>query len=69
MTSGESHWFDLFEKTKESDFLMGIDSDWTVNLTWLVDYDNAIKVINSNYENKNKFTYQVSDDIPVRGEE
>ena len=30
---------------------MGKENDWCVNLTWLVDYDNAVKVLNGNFKN------------------
>lgn len=61
----DADWQILFDKCKESDTLMGIDGKWNVNLTWLVNYDNAIKVLNGNYDNgnsSNKIT-KVSDDI------
>jgi len=48
-----NEWKALFEKVLQSDFLLGrTDSKWTVNFLWLVDYDNALKVISGNFDNE-----------------
>jgi hypothetical protein len=48
-----NEWKSLFEKVLQSDFLLGrTDSKWTVNFLWLVDYDNALKVISGNFDNE-----------------
>ncbi len=47
-------WKNLFLKATESNFLSGKNNnDWTVNLLWLIDYDNALKVLSDTY-NENK---------------
>ena len=59
-------WQELFDKCKGNDVLMGVDGKWRVNLTWLVNYDNALKVLNGNYSGnakKNKFEWTPSDDV------
>lgn len=50
----QASWESLFQKCRESDFLTGKGkSTWTVNLIWLVNYDNALKVLSDNFdENK-----------------
>lgn len=46
-----SEWVDIFEKCKSSPNLMGENGiEWKVNLLWLVDYDNLLKVLNGNYD-------------------
>lgn len=48
----EQSWRDLFEKCLQSDFLSGkSDTNFVVSLTWLADFDNAVKVLNGNYRN------------------
>lgn len=43
----EKNWIDLFELVKNSDHLC--ESSWC-NLTWLVDYDNAMKVLQGAFD-------------------
>jgi len=46
-------WDELFTKCVNNKKLNGENEiKWRVNLTWLVDYDNALKVLNGNYENE-----------------
>lgn len=46
-------WKHLFEKVLQSDFLLGrTDQKWVVNFIWLVNYDNALKVISGNFDNE-----------------
>jgi hypothetical protein len=46
-------WDELFTKATSSDFLSGNNSsDWTVNFLWLIDYDNALKVLSDNYDDQ-----------------
>lgn len=66
----ENDWRELFTKCEKSSYLMGDDGGWRVNLTWLVNYDNAIKVLNGNFDfdekqdkAKNTFTWTPSDDV------
>ena len=48
----EDDWRALFERVLKSDYLLGkSESGWVVNLLWLVDYDNALKVISGNFDN------------------
>jgi biotin operon repressor len=47
-------WQELFELCAKSNFLNGTDGKWRVNLTWLVNYDNALKVFNGNFEDNEK---------------
>ncbi len=43
----------IFEKAQASDFLSGRNGRWTsCNFDWLVNYNNAIKVLEGNYDNK-----------------
>jgi len=56
-------WDELFTLCGKSDFLMGKENgDWIVSLTWLVDYDNALKVLNGNFEKK-EFEIKLSKDV------
>lgn len=44
-------WLELFSKTKLSAFLMGENPrGWKATLFWLVDYDNALKVISGAFD-------------------
>jgi hypothetical protein len=45
------HWSDLFAKASASKFLSGgNDNGWTVNCLWIVNYDNALKVLSDVYD-------------------
>lgn len=45
----------LFEKAEASDFLKGSnDRDWSANFDWLIKDANMAKVIDGNYDNKDK---------------
>jgi hypothetical protein len=47
----EKHWRDLFDQCLNSPKVMGQnDIGWTVTPTWIVDFDNAIKVINGDFD-------------------
>jgi hypothetical protein len=47
-------WDELFTQCIESKALSGDNNiDWKVNLIWLVNYDNALKVLSGNYKSKN----------------
>lgn len=44
-------WTKLFDMAASSEFLSGSNkSDWTVNFLWLIDYDNALKVLSGNFD-------------------
>lgn len=46
-------WENLFSKATSSEFLTGNNkSDWTVNFLWLIDYDNALKVLSDNFDDQ-----------------
>ncbi len=46
-------WHELFTTCIKAQTLNGDNNlNWRVSLTWLVDYDNAIKVLNGNYKQK-----------------
>lgn len=46
----EKHWRDLFEQCLNIPRLMGQnDINWAVSLVWIVDFDNAIKVLNGDF--------------------
>lgn len=47
----EKNWIDLFELVKNSEHLC--ESSWC-NLTWLVDYDNAMKVLQGAFDSFNE---------------
>lgn len=61
----QEKWQELFDLCKNSDYLMGKENDWHINLTWLLNFDNAAKVLNGNYKNKKqtKLTWNPSDDV------
>lgn len=45
----------LFEKAEASDFLKGSnDRDWSANFDWLIKDANMAKIIDGNYDNKDK---------------
>lgn len=52
----------VFEKANKSDFLSGRDGKWHgCGFDWLINYNNFIKVIEGNYDNKtdmNNFEYE-----------
>lgn len=44
---------EIFTKAKESDFLSGRNGRWTgCNFDWLINYNNAVKVLEGTYNNK-----------------
>tara|TARA_R110000868_G_C10972548_1_gene770448 strand:- start:31030 stop:31812 length:783 start_codon:yes stop_codon:yes gene_type:complete len=45
-----SAWEELFTKIKKIKSLKENNIGWKVNLNWLVDYDNVLKVLNGNFE-------------------
>lgn len=46
-----SDWEDLFNRCAKSNFLNGgAPSGWKVSFIWLCDYDNALKVLNGEFE-------------------
>lgn len=48
-----SDWEALFLKCRQSKHLTGgSESGWTVNLLWLVNYDNALKVLSDVYDDQ-----------------
>jgi hypothetical protein len=47
-------WRNLFAQATSSEFLSKGTDSWKVNLLWLVDYDNALKVLSGNYSNTNQ---------------
>lgn len=48
----ESAWKNLFSITKSSEFLMGNNNrKWKARLFWLVDYDNAARVLAGEFDN------------------
>lgn len=47
----EKHWRDLLETCINTPKLMGQnDIEWAITPTWIVNYDNAIKVLNGDFE-------------------
>lgn len=68
----QASWENLFAKCRESEFLTGKGkSTWTVNLIWLVNYDNALKVLSDNFD-ENKAMRNISAEaeaiLKARGE-
>jgi hypothetical protein len=52
LSTAES-WLELFEKCKQSAFLRGeSDKGWKVSLTWLVNYDNALRVLSDEFDDQ-----------------
>lgn len=49
----EEAWLRVFDRARASDFLMGRTEgrSWKIDLTWILDYDNVIKVLNGRYDN------------------
>jgi hypothetical protein len=48
----EYAWREFFEIVRISDFLNGKnDRNWKANFSWLINYKNAVKVIEGNYNN------------------
>jgi hypothetical protein len=48
----EFAWREFFEIVRNSDFLNGKnDRNWKANFSWLINYKNAVKVIEGNYNN------------------
>lgn len=69
LQTGEE-WLDLFGKARESKFLTGqSDSGWTVTLTWIVNYDNALRVLADEFNDakaiKNLFSEIKDDGVPA----
>lgn len=64
----EKHWRDLFELCLKSPKCMGQnDIGWTVTPTWIVDFDNALKVLNGDFDDakhvKNLFASMQSGEV------
>jgi hypothetical protein len=48
----EYAWREFFEIVRKSDFLNGNNNrNWKANFSWLINYKNAVKVIEGNYNN------------------
>ena len=45
---------ELFEKAEASDFLSGRSGTWKASFDWLMNPNNAVKVLEGNYDNKKK---------------
>jgi hypothetical protein len=54
-------WRDVFIKATGNDFLSSGVDNWRVNITWLVDYDNVLKVVGGNYINNASMANPVTD--------
>lgn len=53
--------FLIFKKAQESDFLSGRNGKWTnCCFDWLVNYNNAIKVLENNYKNQKGDNYGIN---------
>jgi hypothetical protein len=48
----ENQWISLFEEVRNIKQPDNEDFNWTPNLTWLCDYDNALKILNGNMATK-----------------
>jgi hypothetical protein len=49
-------WKNLFAQCKNIDKLKGENNiNWKMNLNWLVDYDNVLKILNGNFEQKSSW--------------
>jgi hypothetical protein len=47
----EKHWRELFQICMSTPRLMGQNGiDWAITPTWIVNYDNALKVLNGDFE-------------------
>ena len=55
-------WNLYFEKISQSNFLMGLNSDWKCNFEWAIKPDNVLKVIDGQYENNKQETFQQKSD-------
>ena len=45
---------EVFDKASKSDFLSGRTKDWNATFDWLINKSNFIKVLEGNYDNKEK---------------
>lgn len=49
--TSKDDWVRLFDKVEESDLLMGKgDKGWKASLLWLVNYDNALRVLSDEFK-------------------
>lgn len=57
----EANWFEYFKKIKQSDFLMGKAgrTKFVLSLDWVIDPENAGKILNGKYENLDKISNEI----------
>lgn len=55
-------WGHYFMKISGSNFLKGLTSDWKCNFEWAINPNNVLKVIDGNYDNNKKETFQEKSD-------
>ncbi|MCI1930504.1 MAG: hypothetical protein LKJ13_02280 [Clostridia bacterium] len=48
----EADLYKLFDTAQESDFLTGTNRSWKANFDWIIKPENAIKIFEGNYQNK-----------------
>lgn len=47
-------WSDIFKKVSASDFLCGSSGKWRATFDWVIKPDNAVKILEGTYDNKNR---------------
>lgn len=51
LLKNKQDWDDYFQTVKESDFLMGVDGKWRADFEWLINSNNAVKILEGRYKN------------------
>ena len=64
----ENELISIFEKAQASDFLSGRKTDWQANFDWLINKNNAVKVLEGAYDNKAAPKANASDQVFVKGD-
>ena len=60
---GNTTFEDFFKKVEASDFLTGRKTDWRANFDWIIAQYNMLKILEGNFDNRNKSAKENYTDI------
>jgi len=60
---GDTTFEDFFKRVEASDFLTGRKTDWRANFDWIIAQYNMLKILEGNFDNRNKSAKENYTDI------
>ncbi len=60
---GDTTFEDFFKRVEASDFLTGRKTDWRANFDWIIAQYNMLKILEGNFDNRNKSVKENYTDI------